>query len=69
MITLYVFGRVNAKVVGLTRDLRVLWALEELGLPYQVRGLDHFAGEHKTEEYRRLSPFGQIPALDDDGRR
>ena len=40
MITLHAFGRVNSMVHGLTRDLRVQWALEELGLPYQVRGVD-----------------------------
>lgn len=67
MITLYGFGRVHEKVVGYTRDLRALWALEELGLPYQVRGLDHSAGEFKTEEFRRLSPFAQAPVIDDDG--
>jgi glutathione S-transferase len=66
-LTLYGFGRVNPKVVGLTRDLRVLWALEEMGLPYQVRGLDHPAGEFQSEEFRRMSPFSQAPVLDDDG--
>ena len=67
MLTLYGFGRVNSKVVGLTRDLRVLWALEELGVPYRVHGLDHPAGEVGSEEYRRLNPFVQLPALEDDG--
>lgn len=67
MITLHAFGRVNTMVQGLTRDLRVQWALEELGLPYQVRGVDHPAGETKTDAYGRLSPFHQIPALEDDG--
>ena len=36
MLTLYGFGRVNSKVVGLTRDWRALWTLEELGVPYRV---------------------------------
>jgi glutathione S-transferase len=45
MITLYGFGRVHRKVIGETRDLRVQWALEETGLPYRVRGLDHTGGE------------------------
>lgn len=67
MITLYGFGRVNEKVVGLTRDLRVQWALEETGLPYRVRGVDHTGGEHQADEYRRLNPFSQIPSIDDDG--
>jgi glutathione S-transferase len=53
MLTLYGFGRVNSKVVGLTRDLRVLWTLEELGVPYRVHGVDHPAGETRSEEYRR----------------
>ncbi|AGC42954.1 glutathione S-transferase [Myxococcus stipitatus DSM 14675] len=67
MLTLYGFGRVNSKVVGFTRDLRVLWALEELGLPYQVRGMDHPSGELRSEEFLRLNPFAQLPVLDDDG--
>ncbi|MFB1481580.1 glutathione S-transferase family protein [Corallococcus sp. RDP092CA] len=67
MITLYGFGRVNSKVVGLTRDLRPLWTLEELGVPYRVHGVDHPAGETQGEEYGRLNPFRQVPVLDDDG--
>src|SRR5688572_23820181 len=67
MITLHAFGRVNWMVHGLTRDLRVQWALEELGLPYQVRGVDHSAGETKADEFRALSPFHQIPVIEDDG--
>jgi glutathione S-transferase len=67
MITLYGFGRVNPLVVGVTRDLRALWALEETGLPYRVAGLDHDAGETKSEAFKRISPFEQLPILDDDG--
>lgn len=67
MITLHAFGRVNSMVHGLTRDLRAQWALEELGLSYQVRGVDHPAGETKAEAFRHLSPFHQIPVIEDDG--
>lgn len=67
MITLYGFGKVHRQVCGLTRDLRAAWALEESGLPYQVRGLDHFAGELDSEEFVRISPFHQVPILEDDG--
>lgn len=67
MITLYGFGRVHEKVIGETRDLRAQWALEETGLPYEVRALDHTGGELNSEEYRRISPFQQIPVIDDDG--
>jgi glutathione S-transferase len=46
--------------------LRVLWALEEMGLPYEVVGLDHPKRDLDTAEYRALNPFGQIPVIDDD---
>jgi glutathione S-transferase len=67
MITLYAFGRLFAAGHGMTRDLRVQWALEELELPYQVRAIDHTGGETHTAEFRRLSPFEQLPVIDDDG--
>lgn len=39
--------------------MRVRWALEEVGQPYEVR-LVSFSGM-KEPAHRRLSPFGQIP--------
>jgi glutathione S-transferase len=65
MMKLYGFSRVNALAHGLTRDLRVLWALEELELPFELVGLDHPAGELNTASYRAISPFEQIPVLED----
>jgi glutathione S-transferase len=52
-------------VHGLVRDLRVRWALEEAGVPYEMRlvGPD----DQKTERYRKLQPFGQIPVYEEDG--
>ncbi len=47
---------------GLVRDLRVRWALEEVGLPYEERLLDF---REKPEGYRRLQPFGQVPAFEE----
>jgi glutathione S-transferase len=67
MITLYGFGRVHPKVIGETRDLRVQWALEELGLPYRVHPLDHTDGEFDSPAYAAISPFHQAPVIDDDG--
>jgi glutathione S-transferase len=67
MITVYGFSRVEDPVVGETRDLRALWALEETGLPYRVHGLNYLEGDTKTEDYRRISPFNQVPVIDDDG--
>lgn len=67
MITLHAFGAVHPAVHGETRDLRVQWALEEMGLPYRVRGWDHAAGETTGPEFSAISPFNQLPVLDDDG--
>jgi len=67
MITLHGFGRVPRIVAGVTRDMRVQWALEETGLPYRVHGLDQPAGELDGPDYRRISCFQQVPVIDDDG--
>lgn len=67
MLKVYGFSKVNAAARGHTRDLRVLWALEEMGLPFEIVGMDHPAHDLNSEAYRRLSPFEQIPALVDDG--
>jgi glutathione S-transferase len=67
MLKLYGFARVNEGAHGNTRDLRVLWALEEMGLPYEIVGMDHPNRDLDSVEYRALNPFGQIPTIDDDG--
>ncbi len=46
---------------GLARDTRVRWALEELGLPYDVRGVSFTA--LKEPAHLALNPFGQIPTF------
>jgi glutathione S-transferase len=67
MITLYGFGNIFAAGRGETKDLRAQWALEEVGLPYRVHALDHAGGELDSDAYRRISPFRQVPVIDDDG--
>src|SRR5215208_1998744 len=67
MLKLYGFGRVNRGARGKTRDLRVLWALEEIGLPYEIVGMDHPNHDLDSPAYRALNPFGQLPVIDDDG--
>src|SRR6185369_16354479 len=47
---------------GLARDMRVRWALEEVGQPYDVR-LVSFS-EMKEPAHRALHPFGQIPTYE-----
>jgi glutathione S-transferase len=51
---------------GLIRDLRVRWALEEAGLPYEVTLID--SGDRNSPEYRQKHPFGMVPVFEADGR-
>jgi glutathione S-transferase len=48
---------------GLARDMRVRWALEEVGRAYEVR-FGSFR-EMKEPAHRRLHPFGQIPTYEE----
>jgi hypothetical protein len=48
---------------GLARDMRVRWALEEMGQPYEVR-LVSFAAM-KEPAHLALHPFGQIPTYEE----
>ena len=48
---------------GLARDMRVRWALEEVGQPYDVRLLSMEA--LKEPEHRARNPFGSIPTYED----
>ncbi|MBI1361339.1 MAG: glutathione S-transferase family protein [Alphaproteobacteria bacterium] len=48
---------------GLARDMRVRWALEEVGQPYNVR-LVSFAAM-KAPAHLALNPFGQIPTYEE----
>ena len=46
---------------GLVRDLRVRWALEEVGLDYRVR----LFGQERPPEYVKEQPFDQVPCFSD----
>ena len=67
MLKVYGFSKVNPVARGHTRDLRVLWALAEMQLPYEIVGMDHPAHDLNREDYREFSPFEQVPSIDDDG--
>jgi glutathione S-transferase len=67
MINCYAFGSVPPFAKGLVRDLRVRWALEEAGLPYRVTLVGDGEGLMARSGYRLIQPFGQIPAMEDDG--
>ena len=62
-ITITAFERSPDGGKGLARDTRVRWALEEAGLPYQVR-LVSFAAM-KEPAHLALHPFGQIPTYEE----
>ncbi len=64
-ITVSAFLWVPPFAQGLVRDLRVRWALEEAGLAYEVRLIG--PEDQASESYRRLQPFGQVPAYEEDG--
>jgi len=46
------------------RSFRVLWALEELGLPYQLNMLP-FPPRVHDQDYLQVNPLGTVPALFD----
>src|SRR5215470_9994915 len=48
---------------GLARDMRIRWALEEVGQPYGVRLLSFSA--MKEPAHRTHHPFGQIPTYEE----
>jgi len=61
--TITAFERSPDRGRGLARDMRVRWALKEVGQPYDVR-LVSFR-EMKEPAHRRLHPFGQIPTYEE----
>jgi hypothetical protein len=58
-----VFERSPDRGRGLARDMRVRWALEEVGQPYEVRLVSF--GAMKEPAHRALHPFGQIPTYEE----
>ena len=61
--TITAFKESPDKGRGLARDMRIRWALEEVGQPYDVR-LVTFE-ELKAPAHRARNPFGQIPTYEE----
>ena len=61
--TITAFERSPDRGKGLARDMRVRWALEEVGQPYDVRLLSF--SEMKEPVHRARHPFGQIPTYEE----
>src|SRR3984885_1653082 len=58
-ITLYTAATPNGWKISI--------ALEEMGLPYELRVIDFATNEQKSDWYLKLNPNGRIPTLVDDG--
>ncbi|HVU19924.1 MAG TPA: glutathione S-transferase family protein [Rhizomicrobium sp.] len=52
-------------VWGEGRGFRVVWLLEEMGIPYQIRQVDLLAGVENDPEFLEINPGGFIPAITD----
>jgi glutathione S-transferase len=61
--TITAFERSPDRGNGLARDMRLRWALEEVGQPYEVRLLSFKA--MKEPPHLALQPFGQIPTYEE----
>ena len=48
-----------------SRAGRILWLLEELGLPYELNRMDFHPKDLKSDEHRARHPLGRGPVLDD----
>jgi glutathione S-transferase len=46
----------------LTRSVRIIWLLEELGVPYQ---LERVAFTPPTVPFSQKTPYGKVPAIED----
>jgi GSH-dependent disulfide-bond oxidoreductase len=57
VLELFTFGSTNGHKVAI--------AFEELGLPYEVRTVNVFAGEGRSPEFLALNPAGKIPVIRD----
>lgn len=60
--TITVFERSPDRGRGMARDMRVRWALEEVGQPYDVRSVSF--SQMKEPAHLALNPFGQIPTYE-----
>lgn len=63
MIKVSAFHTVPDFAKGLVRDLRIRWALEEIGQPYETILIG--AQDQNSPSYRAMQPFGQVPAIVD----
>jgi len=51
-----------------SRSQRVLWLLEELGLPYEIKHYKRMETRLAPPELKAIHPLGKSPVITDDGR-
>lgn len=66
MIAVTTYDWVPDFAAPLMRAFRVRWALEEAGIPYEVRTVA-LGAEQRSPEHLARQPFGQAPAIEEDG--
>ncbi len=49
----------------MSRAVRILWLLEELGLPYELNQMAFHPKDLKSDEHRARHPLGRIPVLEE----
>ena len=62
-LTIWTYDWVPNGPRGHVRDIRLRWACEEAGLPYQIASVRF--EDRTTPEHLARQPFGQVPALQD----
>lgn len=64
----YIYKSLPPFLWGYTRDIRAMWALEECDIAYEAIGLDCGPNGLQDETwFEAISPFKQVPVIDDDG--
>jgi len=48
-----------------TRSVRIVWLLEELGLPYEIESFRLGDARMRSPEYLKINPMGRVPTLED----
>jgi glutathione S-transferase len=48
-----------------TRSVRIVWLLEELGLPYEIERFKLGDAAMRAPDYIKVHPMGRVPALED----
>jgi glutathione S-transferase len=54
--------------LGVSQSDRIVWLMEELGLPYRLKWYDRGPDGLAPPEYRALHPAATAPVIEDDGR-